>query len=109
VSRPQITEPAEPLGVPVPLVVPAGALDEAGALEAGPLAEVEVDGAVDVDSVGVGVGVGVGELELGGGDDGGLVGGVDVGGRELAECEGDVDVPPPDPLVPLGLSEGVLP
>ena len=107
-AEPQITAP-EPLlcGALAELLVVAGALVEAGALEAGPLAEVDVDG----DCVGVGVIVGVGLLgEVDGavGDVLGLVGDVDGFGVDDVDggFVGELDELPPDPFVPLGLSDG---
>jgi hypothetical protein len=111
----QMTEPEEPLGDPALLLcgalaelVCAGALEDAGALEAGPLADVEVVG----DCVGVGEVVGVG-LPVGGvdgavGDVLGLVGEVDGFGVDDVDggLVGELEVLPPEPFVPLGLSDG---
>ena len=84
------------------LVVSAGALEEAM-----PLAEVPVDGAVDV-SVGVGDVVSVGGADVVGGAVVGSVGLVVVGFVDGGLVVGDLDgVGDFVPLVPLGLSEGV--
>jgi hypothetical protein len=106
--RSQISPPALLLaGALTELLVVAGALDEAGALEAGPLAESEVDGDVGGSEVG---GSEVGGSEVGGSDVGGSeVGGLVVGllvGFFVGDLDGECDELPPDPFVPLGLSDG---
>jgi hypothetical protein len=107
--RSQISPPELLLaGALTELLVVAGALDEAGALEAGPLAESEVDGDDGGGEVG---GSDVGGSEVGGSDVGGLelVGGLVVGlvgGFFVGDLDGECDELPPDPFVPLGLSDG---
>ena len=105
-SAAQITS-AEPLCVaPAELLAEAGAL-VTGAVVMGALAESVVVG-LDCDADGDGVSDGGGDEGVDGGVDVDFVG---VGEADLVG-EGDFDGvldEPPDPFVPLGLSEGVLP
>jgi hypothetical protein len=110
----QITE-SELLGVSALLLcgAPAELLVVAGALDAGPLAVSDVDGAVVVvvDDEVLGSGepesLGFGEVDVDGDvdgfveDDGGFVGVVLDG-----DGGGELDEPPPEPCVPLGSSVG---
>ena len=106
-SAAQITS-AEPLCVaPAELLAEAGAL-VTGVMVMGALAEsvvvgVDEGGVEEADPLGVGSGDGDA-----GGDDGGLVVGVLEDGLGEGDFDGVLDEPP-DPFVPLGLSEGVLP
>ncbi|MGW3958067.1 hypothetical protein ACWEKM_46100 [Streptomyces sp. NPDC004752] len=99
-----------PLGEPVPSGALAERLVCAGALEAGPLAESDMDGED-------GDGCEVGDSEAGGCEVDGVVGGFDVGGVDVGGFDvggllvggwdGEPDEPsPPGPRVPLGPSDG---
>jgi hypothetical protein len=92
---------APPLSGAAELVVSTGALEDA------PLAEVSADGVIDGEGESVGVGDslcdGDGEPESVGFD----VVGLDEGGLVVGLVGDGLVCPPPEVLVPLGLSEGV--
>jgi hypothetical protein len=113
VCPPQITAPEALLaGALAEALVRSGAVEDAGAPEAGPLAVVEVDGGPALDDVEAdGEGEGLGDVD---GDEDDVLGFGDEGGGDVGGLDGDFDgeldePPPPDPFVPLGLSDGVPP